>query len=171
MSCKKCGSKYVVNKWFNLCSKCNNIRLHGSKYGKAIVHKQNEKKPLKTALKKRVVDKGALNKKPKQKKVNKNLLLDELLYKRVFEKSDHKCEECGVDLPTNFRNDDGFIEARYRYSHIIPKSIAPELRHNDDNINNLCIKCHHEWDFGIKTKMKIYIKNQLKFPNYLKSIS
>lgn len=169
MGCVECGSKYVSNKWFKLCQGCNNKRIHGNEFGKPIEYKEKKKESLKPPLK-RVVDKGIAPKKRKEKKVNINLINDELLYKRVFDSSNHKCEECSKKLPTNFRNDEGKIEARFRYSHIIPKSIAPELRHKDDNINNLCIECHHEWDFGNKTKMGIYSKNQKKYPNYLKPI-
>jgi len=171
MGCKECGSEYVTNKWFKLCSGCNNKRIHGNQFGKPIVYIDNKIKPLKTTLIKRVIDKGVISKKTKEKKVGRNLEADEQLYERVFNNSNHKCEECNKDLPTNFRNDEGFIEARFRYSHVIPKSIAPELRHEDNNINNLCMPCHHKWDFGIRTEMSIYIKNQLNYPNYLKPIS
>jgi len=34
MNCKECGSKYVVNKTYKLCTSCNNIRLHGSPFKK-----------------------------------------------------------------------------------------------------------------------------------------
>ena len=171
MECVKCNSKHVTNKWFKLCSGCNNIRLHGNQYGKSIEYKEKKNKSLKTALTKRVIDKGVIKKKTKVKKIGRNLEADEQLYERVFNASNHKCEECNKDLPTNFRNDKGFIESRFRYSHIIPKSIAPELRHEDNNINNLCMSCHQEWDFGVRAKMKIYSSNQQKYPNYLKPIS
>jgi hypothetical protein len=169
MGCIKCGNKYVSNKWFKLCQGCNNKRIHGNEFGKPIEYKEKKKESLKPSIK-RIVDKGVAPKKNKETKVNINLINDELLYERVFDASNHKCEECNKDLPTNFRNDEGKIEARFRYSHIIPKSIAPELRHEDDNINNLCIECHHDWDFGNKKEMNIYSKNQKKYPNYLKPI-
>lgn len=177
MECKQCGSKYVTNKWFKLCSGCNNIRLHGNKYGKQVDYKEKNLKSLKTAKNdsiKRVVDKGSnknkISHKVKEgtKKVS-TFKLDEELYERVFNKCKvHECEECGNKLNEEFRNEDGKINLRSRYSHIIPKSIAPEIRHDDDNINNLCISCHQHWDFGDRTKMLIYDKNQLKWPKYLK---
>ena len=47
MECKQCGSKYVSNKWFKLCSGCNNKRLHGNEYGKPIEYKEKKIKSLK----------------------------------------------------------------------------------------------------------------------------
>ena len=177
MECKQCGSKYVSNKWFKLCSECNNKRLHGSKYGKQADYKEKKIKPLKSAnnkfSKKRVIDKGEkvlVSGGNKKSKSFQKILMDEIFYEKCFNNSDHKCEECKTKLPNEFRDDDDKVLYRARYSHIIPKSTAPELRHSVDNINHLCITCHQEWDFGIKKKMKIYIKNQLMFPNYLKPL-
>ena len=82
--------------------------------------------------------------------------------------SNHKCEECNVDLPKKFRNEDGRVIARWRYSHIVPKSIASHLRHKVENINHLCIKCHGIWENGDKHLMKIFSKNYALFPEFLK---
>tara|TARA_R110002126_G_scaffold149434_2_gene295385 strand:- start:22 stop:366 length:345 start_codon:yes stop_codon:yes gene_type:complete len=98
--------------------------------------------------------------------VGKNLKLDELFYQECFDASDHKCEECGKQLPTEFRDDEGKINARWRYSHIVAKSIAPELRHSISNINHLCLNHHTQWDFGNKREMKIYAKNARRLPKY-----
>jgi hypothetical protein len=176
MECKKCGSKYVSNKWFKLCSECNNERLHGSKYGKVLDRKEKEIKPLRSSniepTRKRIIDKGkrVVYGGGGKSKSFQNILLDEIFYEKCFNKSNHKCEECGNNLPEEFRGEDGKILYRARYSHIIPKSIAPELRHDVDNINHLCVECHHNWDFGGKADMKIYGKNQLLFPKYLKPL-
>jgi len=177
MECKKCGSKYVSNKWFKLCSGCNNERVHGSKYGKQVDYKEKDIKSLKSSNKefsnKRVIDKGQkiiVSGGNKKSKSYQNILLDEVFYFKCFESSDHKCEECDTKLPEEFRTVDGDLIYRARYSHIIPKSIAPELRHEVDNINHLCIECHQKWDFGGKKEMRIYTKNQLMFPNYLKPL-
>ena len=70
-------------------------------------------------------------------------------------------------LPKDFRDEDGKVMYRARYSHIVPKSIAPELRHDENNINHLCFTCHQKWDFGNKKEMRIYDENRNKFPNYL----
>tara|TARA_R110002073_G_scaffold148366_1_gene301487 strand:+ start:2141 stop:2725 length:585 start_codon:yes stop_codon:yes gene_type:complete len=176
MECKQCGSKYVSNKWFKLCSGCNNKRLHGNEYGKTIEYKEKEIKPLKSSnnqpTNKRTIDKGkrVIFSGGGRSKSFQNILLDEIFYLRCFQGSDHKCEECNTKLPEEFRNEDGDLIYIARYSHVIPKSIAPELRHEVDNINHLCIECHQKWDFGGKKEMKIYTKNQLRFPNYLKPL-
>lgn len=85
---------------------------------------------------------------------------DEETYEKVFNSSDHKCEECGVRLNEEFRDDEGRVSCRWRYSHILPKSIYPKLRHNVLNFNNLCLECHQVWDFGDKKRMKIFDKNE-----------
>ena len=149
MACKKCKKdKRIVNKFHGLCTECNNERLHGSKYGKRYKTLKNSKKYLKS------------NK-------NSNYEKDNNFYKECFDSCKvHKCEECNVDLPKVFEHD-GKVVARWRYSHIIPKSIAPKLRRVIDNINHLCFNCHSKWEFGDKMSMKIYDKNQEKYPNYL----
>lgn len=179
MPCKNCDlKKRIVNKHFGLCDECNNIRLHGSKYGKQYKHTKKPRKSLKSYennLKQtnKKQSRGTKNRKSlfttniKLKKKEKTMLeLDEEFYKKCFDNSDHKCEECNCDLPTNFRNEDGFIEARWRFSHILPKSIAPELRHNIDNINHLCLSDHQEWENGDKKSMKIYTKNKARWGKY-----
>jgi len=128
MICKICGSKYVVNKFYGLCKRCNDIRLRGPDF--------------------------------LLEKARKSILEDEIFYKKIFDASDHKCEECGKSLNTEFRDFEGRIIARWRYSHILPKSIYPEFRHEELNINNLCFECHQEWENGDKQSMMIYLTNQ-----------
>lgn len=166
MSCKECnGSKPIVNKFYGLCQECNNIRLHGSKYGKTYKFTNKKSKPLRT--RKNNVKKSLFVKlDPKRKASTKRLEKDEAFYEECFNVSNHKCEECGCNLPTEFRDSEGNVNARYRYSHIIAKSIAPELRHDVENINHLCLKHHTQWDHGDKENMKIYEKNKKKFPRY-----
>lgn len=175
MICKNCGlEKPIVNKHFGLCLECNNKRLHGSIYGKQYKHTQKKQSPLKQAKNKlkqkekwsrivRVIDGGR-----REGKSWTILFMDEAFYEQCFNNSDHKCEECGEKLPTEFRNSEEKVIMKSRYSHIIAKSIAPELRHVLKNINHLCFICHQKWDFGEKTKMKIYKGNKKLFPNYLK---
>jgi hypothetical protein len=100
------------------------------------------------------------------KKNIKRLAEDEAFYQECFDLSNHKCEECGVQLPTEFRNDEGKVNARWRYSHIVAKSIAPELRHDTNNINHLCLKHHTQWDHGDKKSMKIYDGNKGRLSRY-----
>ena len=166
MNCKGCkGSKSIVNKHFGLCQECNNIRLHGSKYGKTYIVSKKDIKPLRRRKKD---SKKSLfsNVKPTAKRNVDRLAKDEAFYQECFNMSDHKCEECGKQLPTEFRDDEGNVNARWRYSHIVAKSIAPELRHDTNNINHLCLEHHTQWDFGNKHDMKIYTKNAEKLPKY-----
>lgn len=170
-NCKECNnSKHIVNKHFGLCQECNNIRLHGSKYGKPYNVSNKERTSLKTKINRlnhKVTD-GIKNKKKSKGTSGKNLKLDEAFYEECFNMSDHKCEECGCRLPTEFRNDEGKINARWRYSHIIAKSIAPEMRHDLNNINHLCLQHHTKWDHGSRSEMKIYEKNKKRLPKYFK---
>ena len=171
MKCEKCGEeKPITNKHFCLCRECNNIRLYGNKYGKRHNYAtkisnslRTHKKGFKTKTKQSYF---APNFSKEEKKIN-IILEDELFYEKCFNLSNHKCEECGCDLPETFRDDDGKIIARYRYSHIVPKSLSKSLRHNITNINHLCLKHHIQWDFGDKKSMKIYDKNRRLFLSYL----
>lgn len=158
MSCNKCGGdKKIVNKHFNLCLECNNLRLHGSKYGKQYTYIP-KKFPLRRASRNK-----SISIRKKIEKISK----DENFYKECFDSVEiHKCEECGVKLPSEFKYEDTIL-ARWRYSHVIAKSIAPHLRHVIRNINHLCFKCHYKWDHGDKRSMKIYEKNKKSFPEYL----
>lgn len=151
--CKNCKkNKRIVNKFFNLCLECNNERLHGSKYGKQYKHtprRNNAFKLSKNSLS------GGLSEKAKLA-----IEKDEKFYEECFNLSNHRCEECDAQLNTEFRDDDGRIIMRIRYSHILPKSTYPRLRHNVLNINHLCGDHHSEWENGDKENMKIFKKNK-----------
>ena len=169
--CKNCKQqKKLVNSFHGLCSFCNNKRLEDAKNSKPCNHNKIERGALKTAVN-RIERNVASGVKPTKKKNNKTkdkIKLDENFYEECFNTSNHKCEECNAQLPDEFLDPSGKVNARYRYSHIIPKSISPELRHSIDNINHLCMSCHQNWDFGDKKSMKIYPKNKVKFPGFLK---
>lgn len=92
-------------------------------------------------------------------KAKAQIKLDEETYEKVFNSSNHLCEECECQLNIEFRNEDGNVEFRARYSHILPKSVYPKLRNKPQNINNLCLKHHEMWENGDREKMKIYKKN------------
>lgn len=167
MKCSKCEQeKTIVNKHFKLCLECNNERLHGSKYGKQISYipkKFPSIKPKKNKGKKSLFTKSFKSKEARDSSLHK----DELFYEKCFNSIGiHKCEECSAPLPDIFKQD-GKIVARFRYSHIIAKSIAPHLRWVMKNINHLCLICHSKWDHGDKKQMKIYEKNKKIFPEYL----
>ena len=181
MKCKGCNKeKRLVNSFFSLCKECNNIRLHGSKFGKSYTKIKGKKKSgtSKEKLKyvvdkgtgpiKRKIDTGKVKKKKSRisERTIEKIRKDEEFYEKCFNMSNHRCEECGKPLPKEFRNSEGRVIARYRYSHIIPKSIAPELRHEVKNINHLCLHHHEEWENGDRRKMKIYEKNKKRLPQY-----
>lgn len=156
--CVECGSPYVVNKKFKLCGKCNNIRLHGGSCKK-------DRKPIKI---KACLPGGGFIKQSKRGVVTRTRVIDrdEQTYEKVFNSKPNYCEECQRLLPDTFRDDEGRVIQRSQFSHIVPKSIAPELRHNPEAINRLCINCHSEWEHGDKKGMRIYASNSKKFPNY-----
>lgn len=145
--CKNCNKKKeIVNKHFGLCLFCNKERL-GS-------------------VKKEKLDNSYFTKQIKDNKRNK-IKEDEDFYKECFNSCKiHKCEECGTPLSEFFRDEGGRVIAKWRYSHIIPKSIYKKLRHVIKNINHLCFKCHQEWENGRKEDMSIFEKNKKRFPWY-----
>jgi hypothetical protein len=133
-ACKSCGkSGWIVNKHFGLCQACNTTRLSSNT--------NTKRKPVKS-----------------RKNPNENE--DRATYRKLFDKSAHVCEECGATLPNEFEID-GRLVAIYRYSHILPKSIYPEFRHDLRNFNELCMTCHCKWEFGDRGIMNIYDKNEI----------
>ena len=167
MNCKNCNTeKNIINKHFGLCLECNNERLHGSKYGKTYTVSKKEIKPIR-ARKNKAKKSLFSNVKATPKKSVNRLAEDEVFYEECFNMSNHKCEECGKQLPTEFRDEEGKINARWRYSHIVAKSIAPELRHDTNNINHLCLAHHTQWDHADRKNMKIYNSNKERLPRYL----
>lgn len=145
MKCKKCGYSHVVNKHFQLCLYCNNIRLYGNKYGKRY-------KPLKNKLSNKAIN---------------TIEKDEELYEKVFNSSNHCCEECGARLNTTFRDPYGQIIYRFRYAHRFPKSIYPEWRHKKWNIMNLCFNCHQRYDFKDKKNMNVWVKSLILYKKHI----
>lgn len=166
MCCSNCNKDLpIVNKHFNLCLFCNRDRLDSSKNkkrGNVPKNKPNALRRKKKPTENYGFVKNLVSKKNKSDKIKE----DELFYEECFNNSNHRCEECGTQLPTEFRDVDGKVIARWRYSHIIPKSIAPDLRHELININHLCLKHHMEWENGEKENMNIYEKNKKRLPNY-----
>ena len=160
MKCKGCGSSWIENKTYQLCKFCNNERRHGNKFGKVTPYKEKEFKPFKTAKKKKRTKSISFSPKEKVKTLTM-LQKDEIFYKECFDSVErHECEECLVSLPDRFKDDSGKILARFRYSHIIAKSVSRELRHCIDNINHLCLSCHSKWeDNNARKSMDIYEPN------------
>lgn len=174
MKCRGCNKeKEIKNSFHKLCLICNNKRLEANKKPKVdkFIKKKSNSNTTQNNRRIRKVTQGERVRRitSRGKRPGKNFELDEIFYEESFNRcKDHSCEECGKNLPSKFRSEDGKVMSRFRYSHIIPKSIAPELRHNLNNINHLCHKCHFEWDFGDKKSMDIYDENRKKFPQYLK---
>lgn len=168
MECRECKEiKEIKNKHFKLCLKCNNIRLYGNPYGKVykdINNNKNNKIPSKNKInqKKSLFTSNTNIHQSKKRTIDR----DEEFYEKCFNNSNHRCEECNKELPDSFRDSEGKIIARYRYSHIIPKSIEPSLRWILKNINHLCLECHGMWENGDKKNMRIYKKNQKRFPYF-----
>ncbi len=161
--CSCCGElKNIVNSFFRLCLQCNITRLNKNKPPKVNLYQQKKTEPKNTL---KIDHKIKIGNTPH--KASDKIRLDEEFYEKCFNLSNHKCEECNSQLPTNFRDENGKVIAKWRYSHIVPKSIAPELRLNTDNINHLCLKCHDFWENKEKVNMKIFAKNLVLFPEYL----
>lgn len=169
-TCYGCDKpRAIVNSYFKLCRECNIARLREEK-------KEKNSEPLfeKKELVMGLFDtwtgtpksKG-LFEKPKVDKAKLSIEADEIFYEVCFNNSDHRCEECNAHLPDIFRDESGKVVARWRYSHIIPKSIAPKFRHHIKNINHLCLECHERWENKDKANMKIFVKNLLLFPQFL----
>lgn len=141
--CKECGTEqYIISRTHMLCQKHNNIRLHGSEYGKQ--YEWN---------------------KELSEKAKEQIALDEELYEKVFNRDKyHRCKNCNTKLPSEFRDSKGKVRARWRYAHILPKSTHPEIRHEVDNVISLCLKCHTQLDQGDKFSLRIWgwIKNKIE---------
>lgn len=172
MECRECGSKYIVNKTYCLCDSCNQIRLHGkSRFDRFL--EQQSKKPVQYTKKKsnrlkpprRVVDLGKSS--SSFTRTISKIKEDEVFYEKVFNQRPHKCEECGYQLNEVFRDEEGKVINRWQYSHVVPKSIAPELRHEVNAMNRLCFDHHSQWENGDKESMKIFKKNSENYPQYL----
>jgi len=99
----------------------------------------------------------------KQERLEKRraqLDLDERTYEEVFSNKPNVCEECGCTLPDEFRDGNGMIIMRGRFSHILSKAAFPEFRNDTRNFNLLCNQHHDQWEFHDRESMRIYDKNQ-----------
>jgi len=173
--CSKCKDKIEKfdNAFHKVCKRCNMERLERFKSPKTYKHTKKDIKSS-TDVVRRIH--RAVSGNPKAKlaygggggsKSLGNKILDEIFYEECFNScTEHKCEECDKPLPTKFKDDNGKILYKARYSHIIAKSVAPELRHSLININHLCMDCHQLWEFSTRSDMKIYNINKKRLPNY-----
>jgi len=155
-SCKKCGSKWVENKTHSLCHDCNYFRLHRETELQAKIRKENSKPVQTYKVKKKHVKMGNSTAEKRKLVIGK----DHETYLKVFQSNPNECEECGDSLPEEFKDAWGNIIAIWQFSHIMTKGAYPEYRHNPKNFNRLCQKHHHQWEFGDREKMKIFLPNQ-----------
>lgn len=77
---------------------------------------------------------------------------DASFYNYCWKKKAHWCEECGAYLSAYSAS---FI------SHILTKGAHTEKRRDPRNVNILCLKHHHQWEFGKRKEMEIYQANML----------
>ncbi len=152
----KCGSVWIVNKTYNLCSECNHIRLHGITQYEAAQRRQKENTRCKSKKKRKPLKSSTATIKKRKETLRK----DRALYLHIFNTKNNECEECSKQLPSEFENEEGKIIYIAQYSHILSKGAFPEFRHHKLNINRLCLKCHEKWEFGDKKNMKIFNSNQ-----------
>lgn len=148
----------IVNAKRGLCEICNRKRLHPEgeipyqfKYKASLM----VGRVIKSSRPKQISDKGRENKEK-----------DEIFYEALWDSKPHYCEECDVFLGDDFRDHDGKIIDRFRYSHILPKGgMYGIFRHRLENGNLLCLRDHNKWEHGIQTDMKIYPSNKIVMDN------
>ena len=85
MKCKNCNKEsLIVNKYFKLCQKCNNKRLHGNEFGKQYIDTKIKRKSLR-------IDKNSKKQQTNttliKLKVKKLIELDEEFYEKCFKKN------------------------------------------------------------------------------------
>lgn len=167
--CKACKQEKWINNARRLCFECVYKVNHGGKNCLEVQREKQKNKPVKVYTLKRTPLKRYSFKKKRhyikssketQEKRKETLRKDRETYFKVFINKENFCEECGCCLPSIFEDENGNIVAIYRFSHILSKGSAPEFRHNSDNFNIFCLKCHNQWDFGEKEKMNIFEENQ-----------
>ena len=102
--------------------------------------------------------------KPVSKKMQEMHKIDQEFYREIWNSRAHYCENCNKYLGDEFENN-GKPIALYRYSHIIPKSVYPFLRHYPKNIKLLCLQCHTNFDNLPKDqlpKMPCYSESEIE---------
>jgi hypothetical protein len=149
--CKGCKESFwITNKTRHLCSSCVFKLNHGGK-SREEVYKERRSTSNKKKVKK--------NKRKVPTKILQIIERDERFYEYIFNNSEHKCEECGCNLPDTFRSYEGKVVARFQYSHILTKGAYQKFRWHKLNWNRLCLDDHEKWERGDRKSMKIYKKN------------
>ena len=63
----------------------------------------------------------------------------------IWSERPHECEGCGAYLPNP--------PIAHYFSHLWARNTEPKGKFDKENIVLKCVQCHHEWDFGDKTKI------------------
>lgn len=167
--CKDCNQEKWISNARGLCNECVFKANHDGKSRFEVAKEKEVSKPRKIYNLKRTPLKSKKNIQKLEEKIERRkqaLEKDHETYLQVFNKSKHKCEECGCNLPNVFKDDNGNLVAIYRYSHILSKGSHNEYRYELWNFNELCFKHHSQWDHGDRKSMKIYERNkQIVFEN------
>lgn len=160
------------------CSDCQYMQTHGRSKQEVYLERSKEKqkdkpikytsiqrKPLKTSKKRPKILVNGLLKDERLEKRREQIRKDEETYEQVFNSNPPLCEECLLNgiktkLNTAFRDEENQVIARWQYSHIVTKQSEPRFRNNPKNFNRLCLQHHQDWEFGDRTKMRIYESNQ-----------
>jgi len=140
--CSKCGKeKIITQKTLHLCLHCQDAYYRRNQVNK-------KQKPIP-----RYSESG---RKRKAKDID--------FYKKAWEKKQDldggcRCENCGVYLP---------VYSSTFVSHILTRGANPELAHDFDNYNILCLACHRQWETGDRGNMNIFWKNEERIENLKK---
>lgn len=154
-NCTECGRPTILNSK-GLCPNCVFKKNHSGK-SQVEIYQERSKANIKVKKKSDSIKQNLIKKKEKHDALIKE---DEKTYEEVFGSKPPYCEECSTRLSSIFRNDEGFVVDRFRFSHILSKGAYPEHRHNILNFNLLCFNCHQKWDHGDKESMRIFEENK-----------
>lgn len=77
---------------------------------------------------------------------------DEAFFRWCWLNKQHLCEETFRPLHEY---------SAVHISHILSRGAFPEMRYDPRNVNILSLQAHNQWEFGDRTKMRIYQKNQV----------
>lgn len=164
--CEQCSLPKPVNAR-GICGDCTFRNNHNGKSQQEVYSERSKgkikeyvKKLPNTTKKSRKTMNNSLLKNERLEKRREQIRKDEETYEQVFNNNPNECEECGTQLPDQFRDDEGNVLARFQYSHIMTKKACPEFRNEPRNFNRFCFECHQTWEFGDRVEMKIYPKNQ-----------
>ena len=76
---------------------------------------------------------------------------DDKFFRWVWDHKKHYCEE--TMRPLNH------YSAAF-CSHILTRGAHPDMAVDPRNINILCLEMHNKWEFGNRSEMRIFAKNQ-----------